>query len=345
MVDPGPALLAFAALAATSAVVFWPKRGLAARILRVMRMSDRVRLEDALKHAYACERRGVPCTPESLAGQLGISPARAAGLISELAATGMVRTEASYPTLTDEGRAAALQLVRTHRLWEQYLADRTGVPAAEWHARAERMEHTLSPEEAERLATRLGHPAYDPHGDPIPTADGALPPVRGVPLNTVCAGDRVEIVHLEDEPHEIFDRLIAVGLAPGERLEVLAHTMGGVRVRGPGGEFEIEAMAARNVTVQPLAAEAAVAAPPDTLADAAPGETVRVLEISPVCQGAQRRRLLDLGVVRGTRITPELVSAPGDPVAYRIRGALIALRREQARWILVERPGARAEVA
>jgi DtxR family Mn-dependent transcriptional regulator len=62
-----------------------------------------------------------------------------------------------------------------------------------------------------------------------------------------------------------------------------------------------------------------------------------VSDISPACQGSQRRRLLDLGVVRGTEIVPELVSAGGDPVAYRIRGALVALRREQAEWIRIER--------
>ena len=74
-----------------------------------------------------------------------------------------------------------------------------------------------------------------------------------------------------------------------------------------------------------------------TLLDVQPDETVRVVEISGACQGTQRRRLLDLGVVRGTEITPELVSAAGDPVAYRIRGALVALRGTQASWIAVER--------
>ena len=74
-----------------------------------------------------------------------------------------------------------------------------------------------------------------------------------------------------------------------------------------------------------------------TLLDARQDETVRVVEISSACQGTQRRRLLDLGVVRGTEITPELVSAAGDPVAYRIRSALIALRETQASWIAVER--------
>ena len=69
--------------------------------------------------------------------------------------------------------------------------------------------------------------------------------------------------------------------------------------------------------------------------------------ISRACQGAQRRRLLDLGLVRGTPVTRELTSAGGDPVAYRIRGALIALRRTQAAWIRIERPddGAAAGMA
>ncbi len=72
-----------------------------------------------------------------------------------------------------------------------------------------------------------------------------------------------------------------------------------------------------------------------SLAEVPVGETVVVTGISPACQGPQRRRLLDLGVVRGATVTPELVSTSRDPVAYRIRGALIALRRDQARWISV----------
>ena len=79
-------------------------------------------------------------------------------------------------------------------------------------------------------------------------------------------------------------------------------------------------------------------APVRTLVDMAPGERARVVGLSPACQGAQRRRLLDLGVVRGTEVEAALRSATGDPVAYRIRGALIALRREQAAWIRIAPP-------
>ena len=80
-----------------------------------------------------------------------------------------------------------------------------------------------------------------------------------------------------------------------------------------------------------------------TLDAARIGEPLRVVEISRACQGPERRRLLDLGLVRGTEITARFASAAGDPVAYTIRGALIALRRRQASWIAVE-PAAGAPV-
>jgi DtxR family Mn-dependent transcriptional regulator len=104
-----------------------------------------------------------------------------------------------------------------------------------------------------------------------------------------------------------------------------------------GREWTIDAVMAGNVTVRLLPASERTDAARVTLLEAAESETVRVVGISQACQGSQRRRLLDLGVVRGAEVTPELVSANGDPIAYRIRGALIALRRAQAEEILVER--------
>jgi len=345
MVDPATALLVFGVLVLAAAVVLWPHGGLLARIRHLRRLTERVRLEDALKHVYMCERRGLQCTLESLAGHLEVSTGRAAALLSHMAHVGLVQLGGEDPALTDDGRRSALRIVRTHRLWERYLADRTGVPAGEWHAEAERMEHTLSEAETDALESRLGHPRWDPHGDPIPTSAGEIPPVRGIGLATVESGETVEIVHLEDEPREIYDALLAHGLAPGDVMEVVARAERTVRLRTAGREWDLDAIAARNVSVRRLPAghRASEAAP--TLLDAKPGEPVRVLSISSICQGAQRRRLLDLGVVRGTVIVPELVSAAGDPVAYRIRGALIALRREQASWISVEPVPEQEEVA
>jgi DtxR family Mn-dependent transcriptional regulator len=337
VVDPGFALLVFAAVAAVVALLSWPRVGIVARFGRASRHTERVLLEDALKHVYTCESIGRMSTLESTAGQLEVSTGRAADLLSRLAELGFVRSEESGPRLTELGRESALRLVRTHRLWERYLADRTGVPPGEWHAEAEAKEHTMTPAETEALAARLGHPAWDPHGDPIPTPGGELPDVQRLTLAGVDAGRTVEIVHLEDEPREIYDALLADGLGLGARLDVVERNDHTVRVKALGREWPLSVEVARNVSVRLLAAGSSSDQPVHTLLDLARGRAGRVVDISPACQGSQRRRLLDLGVVPGTEIVPELVSAGGDPVAYRIRGALVALRREQAEWIRIER--------
>lgn len=345
MVDPAFALLVFAALVVVTATLFWPRTGLVPRLAHASRLTERVLLEDALKHVYTCESIGRDCTIESVAGQLEVSTGKAAALLARLAESELVRSTESGPRLTDLGRESALRLVRTHRLWERYLADRTGVPAGEWHAEAERMEHALSAEQTDELSQRLGHPAWDPHGDPIPTTGGELPEVEGTNLAGVTPGQTVEIIHLEDEPREIYDALLADGLGLGARLDVVGRSDRVVRVRAHGREWPIAGVVARNVSVRILPGGETADSAVETLADLHPGETGRVVELSPACQGAQRRRLLDLGVVKGTEIRAEMASAAGDPIAYRIRGALIALRREQAEWIRIEREESTVELA
>ena len=335
MVDPGFALLVFGLVATGSGVLFWPRAGLVARLLQLIRLSERVLLKDAIKHLHSCERAGRPATFEELAGRLNVSRARAAALLSRLTEMGFAQSGATGPALTDVGRQSALRLVRTHRMWERYLADRTSVPPGEWHDEAERVEHDLSEEQVDALDQRLGFPRWDPHGDPIPTPAGDLPPDRGVNLTAVETGRAVEVVHLEDEPRELYDALVADGFVLGGRLDVVGRTDGAVQVRAGGRTWDVDPIAAGNVTVRRLPAAEHGDAPRRTLAETQPGETVHVENISRACQGAQRRRLLDLGVVPGTSIRRELTSAGGDPVAYRIRGALIALRSTQAGWIHV----------
>jgi DtxR family Mn-dependent transcriptional regulator len=339
MPDPALALLMSGGLAAVLAALLWPRRGVVARLRQRARLDERTLREDALKHVFTCQQGGQTCSLESLAGRLSVSTAQAAVLLSQLAERRLVRTGEAGPTLTADGERAALRIVRTHRLWERYLADRTGVPAGEWHAQAERMEHALTTEQVEALASRLGQPPWDPHGDPIPTPAGEIPPPRGSGLVAAEPGQIVEVVHLEDEPREIYDALVHDGLGLGTRLEVIERSDRAVRVRTDAREWRLDPIVARNVTVRPVPGGEPDEGPGSSLADVRRGETVRVLGISPACQGTQRRRLLDLGVVGGTDITAELVSAAGDPVAYRICGALIALRREQAAWIRVRRSG------
>jgi len=300
-------------------------------------------MEDALKHLYKCARFGREASVESVAGALEVPQAAAARILQELREAGLVRPDRNT-VLTEDGRRYALRMIRTHRLWERYLADRTGVHPVEWHEQAEAQEHLLTLEEIEALDARLGRPRFDPHGDPIPTAEGDLPAAVGVPLTHLDPGDEGIVTHLEDEPRALFERLVREGMSPGMHLRVMEPRDGRIHLSVDGRPMVLDAASAANVTV--VTPDGVELAPPEgweglTLEDLEAGEAGDVVGLSPVCQGAHRRRLLDLGVVPGTRIESELTATAGDPTAYRIRGALIALRREQQRWVRI-RPSTEA---
>lgn len=344
MIDPVTALLIFGLAVALLAAFLWPDRGLLPRLRRSLGVSERVRLEDSLKHLYKCEISDRVGSVDSLAGSVAVSRGHALELLGKLEELELARASAEGFLLTDQGREYALHIVRTHRLLERFLADRTGVEPADWHMEAERREHSFSPEDTDTLSARLGHPVYDPHGDPIPTASGELPPLTGIPLTALDSQEVASIVHLGDEPREVFQALTSVGLSPQMLVRVLESGPGRVRFEAGGRELALPPVVARNITVEPLPDAELVQEPHQTLAEVEEGEEVRVLGIHRSLQGPQRRRLLDLGLVPGTMVEAELESAGGDPIAFRIRGALIALRREQAQWILVDRrQTARAE--
>jgi DtxR family Mn-dependent transcriptional regulator len=334
--DPWTALAVFGLLAVVVAVLGWPRVGVLARYRAMRRATARVRLEDGLKHLYTCESGGHPATVDSVAGALGLSRGSAVELVRQLERLDLVHHRGGDLVLTRPGREYALRMVRTHRLWERYLADRTGTSPLEWHREAERLEHGLSGEQVEGLAARMGHPLYDPHGDPIPTAAGVLPPARGVPLTRVSAGSLVRVVHIEDEPEEVFQSLHRSGIGLDTRVRVLDAGPRSVALQVEGRPVTLELLTARNLTVEPVA-DGDDEGDTERLDILRPGEEAEVVRLSGVVQGSQRRRLLDLGIVPGTVVRAELASASGDPVAYRIRGAVIALRKRQAREILIRR--------
>jgi len=335
--DPTNALLVFGGLLTLIAVGFWPKVGLFWRARRLARLTERVTLEDGLKHLTNAQLAGRAGSIESLGGALEISRSRALRILSSLATRGLVATDGNSIALTPEGRTYGLRMVRAHRLLERYFADRTGIAPAEWHERAEREEHRISEAEADHLAASLGNPLMDPHGDPIPSVSGDLPPLSGVSLSSIEPGTTATIVHLEDEPREAYDRLRALGFDPAVPIKVLESRPGALRLLVAGVEHVIDPVLAGNVTVLPVAERATHTVLLERLDSLKLGERATVVLISPTVQGPQRRRLLDLGVIPGTIIMAEMSSPSGNPMAYNIRGALIALRREQAHGILISK--------
>jgi DtxR family Mn-dependent transcriptional regulator len=336
MPHPLTALIVAGLLAALLALVFWPRFGVVARWQRYRRRTDRTRSEDALKHLYQCEATRRRPSVQSIAGALEMTMNGVAELLPKMQKAGLVEIEGDDLRLTPRGRASALHIIRAHRLWERHLADETGVAEADWHDQAEQYEHTLSPVQVDELSAHLGNPAYDPHGDPIPTTTGELAPAGGQPLTTFGVDAAVRILHLEDEPAALYAEIVANGLHPGMVLRLLEKTPERVRFWADGDVHVLAPIVAANISVVLIPDEVPVATlAGQRLSQLAPGEVAEVLSLSPACRGLERRRLMDLGILPGTVITAELRSPSGDPTAYRIRGALIALRRDQAALIHV----------
>lgn len=330
MTDPLVTLLIGSGIILLVVVSFIPQRGLLARIRRSKSISRKVLIEDALKHLYNSDYNGVSCTINSVAGKLSISEDEATELITKLEEMGLLTSHQDTLQLSDEGRSYALRIIRIHRLWEKYLADETSVDELNWHHSAEEFEHKLSPSEADILAAQIGNPVFDPHGDPIPSTDGILPDKKGKPLTDLKTGEFASIVHVEDEPDAIYQQLIAEGLYPGMQVRLLESTKERVRFTANGEECVLAPLFAKNVTVAPIRFEKTVEGKFRTLSSLEIGQKGTVLGISKALRGQQRRRLMDLGVVPGTEIVAEMKSASGDPTAYKIKGATIALRNKLA---------------
>lgn len=340
MLSPGLNLAVFIAIAVAAVVLFWPGFGIVPRFYRQRVTASRVRLEDALKHIYHQESAGQTATIASLGGALETAPATAVALVQRMQQAGLARFTDGRTLLTRDGERYALQVIRAHRLWERYLADETGVDPRRWHASADRREHRITPREADALAERLGDPRFDPHGDPIPTADGEVPEqdARIRPLSELAVGEPAGVIHVEDEPEVVYEEVIAQGVHPGQELVVLSRDDRHIVFDLDGRRVTLTPVVAANVSVCPTRKRSGdrPATPLPTLADLRIGQNAEVVRISPACRGIERRRLMDLGIVPGTAIARERRGMSGGLSAYRVRGTLIALRREQADAIAVE---------
>ncbi len=240
--------------------------------------------------------------------------------------------------MTPAGEQLALQVIRAHRLWEKYLVDEARVPLTEVHTMADRREHDRSGEVLQELDAAMGFPAIDPHGDPIPTAEGVIEHASTIPLTAWPINQPATIVHLEDEPVAIFSQIAAERLYPGQRIKVIEANDQRIVFTDDVDTHVLAPIVAANVFVA-ASEQAESEAPIARLTSLDPGTSAKVHGLDDTLQGYTRRRLLDLGLTPGADISAEYRSFLGDPVAFRVRGALIALRRDQAEHVLISTNG------
>ncbi len=298
-------------------------------------MNEQILIQHALKYLAECEYDHIDVSLEMLADKLFVPSTQVEQLLLDLRSADLI--DADSLSLTANGREYALHVLQAHRLYETYLARKTGVSESAWHRLADAREHELSESDVKKLADELGNPRFDPHGDPIPTVTGEMPVKRGKPLIEYPVGWSGRVVHIEDEPPKLYAHIVEAGIAPDTVIRIERKDSHEMEIRTEGRTFIFPNEVAAQISVVGLGANETFDDSIERLSSLHSGEQAAIIGLSPLCRGLERNRLLDLGVVPGTIITVELVNPSGSPIAYRIRGACIAFRQDQAERIRIRK--------
>jgi len=184
-------------------------------------------IQDYLKHIFELSEGGKPASTNDLAARLGVKPASVTGMVQKLASTKPPLVDYQKHqgvTLTPEGKRAALEILRHHRLLETWLVQSLGYSWDEVHEEACRLEHYISEEFEARMAAALGHPSRDPHGDPIPDAELVMPSDKACPLSNLSPTQVAVIRRVNDEDPDFLRHLEELELVLGTQLTVMAHS-------------------------------------------------------------------------------------------------------------------------
>jgi len=211
-------------------------------------------VEDYVKSIYALERHGErPITTSALAERLGVAPSSVTAMLKRLDELGLVRYEPYRgATLTPSGEKVALEVMRHHRLIEAFLSEALGMPWDRVHDEAEVLEHYISEELERRIAEKLGNPALDPHGDPIPTPELDLATDRTTALAKLESGRRATFARVSDSDPAMLRYLAERGIRPGARILVIgAQPFGGpLMIEVDGHEHALGGQLAEKMRVE-----------------------------------------------------------------------------------------------
>src|SRR5690625_434550 len=179
-------------------------------------------MQDYLKVVCtASEWNTEPITTTALATRLNVAPSSVSEMIRRLAALGLVHHRPYEAIqLTEEGRRMGLAMMRRHRLIETFLVEELGYTWDEVHDEAEVLEHAISDKMLDRIDAKLGHPTRDPHGDPIPDAQGVVAMPDAVPLGSLDAGESGQIARTSDADPNLLRHLDELGLRLDDEVRV-----------------------------------------------------------------------------------------------------------------------------
>lgn len=196
-----------------------------------------------------------PITVSVLAERMGLRLSSVSDAMRKLSADGFVNHTPYTPvTLTETGRAHAIDMVRRHRLIETFLVETLGYEWDEVHEEAENLEHAVSDLMIQRMDNFLGNPTRDPHGDPIPQADGSIQQPEAWLLHEYQVGDRVVIERIWDGNADLLQYLSAQNIGVGTELELVPGPpfTDTIEVRTQEQQLALGKVAAGKIWVRPL---------------------------------------------------------------------------------------------
>lgn len=200
------------------------------------------------------ERDGDSVSNNAISMEMQTSAASVTDMIGRLSKKELVHYQKHRGvSLTDEGRQVATHLVRKHRLWEAFLVEKLSFTWDEVHDIAEQLEHIRSRMLVERLDEFLGFPRFDPHGDPIPDADGNFAVRKQIPLSELGIGDEGVVVGVQDHASSFLQYLDRINLGLGAKVKMLEHFEYDESVKiwqAPDGELVLSKKVSQNLFVQ-----------------------------------------------------------------------------------------------
>jgi DtxR family Mn-dependent transcriptional regulator len=213
-------------------------------------------VQDYVKAIYKLQHEEEAVSTMSLARKVNASPAAATKMIKQLAELKLIHHTPYYGVrLTPAGEKVALEIIRHHRLLELYLHQALGYGWDEVDAEAEKLEHHISEDFEDRIDRLLDFPLHDPHGDPIPTRDGTIAPLRGKPLSQSQPDETVVILRVRDSSPEALRALARLGMRLGAKIEIMAREPfdGALTLRVNGETHSVGQDLAAQVFVEDLA--------------------------------------------------------------------------------------------
>ena len=211
--------------------------------------------ENYLKALYSLSTKDIrKLNNVALAKAMGLNPATVLEMVRKLSVRNLVEVKSDKSImLTEKGKKKALLIIRRHRLWEVFLVEKLQYKWNEVHELAEQLEHIESTDLIDRLEFFLGHPSFDPHGDPIPDKSGRIKLNASIPLSSCQKGKNYQVVNLAETNDDFLAYLGKLEIAPGTRIRIIDHHAydHSFTIRVNKKPVQLSDKVARNILVNP----------------------------------------------------------------------------------------------